>query len=100
LHHLADHYAFYGEEPGVRIARKHLAWYTNQLAGGDDFRREINTVATAQQQLTAVGRFFDRLAGLGERLDYRAVTAHVVDASSAFVRPRAQASLGGEALAA
>ena len=28
LAHLDDHYAFYGEEAGVRIARKHLDWYT------------------------------------------------------------------------
>ena len=42
LRHLDDHYAFYGETPGVRIARKHLGWYTKDLAGGDAFRREMN----------------------------------------------------------
>ena len=57
--HLADHYAFYGEAPGVRIARKHIGWYTRDLAGGDAFRREINAVETAQRQLCAVDRFFD-----------------------------------------
>jgi len=98
--HLGDHYLFYGEEPGVRIARKHLAWYTKQLAGGDDFRREINTVDTAAAQLAAVARFFDRLAETGERLDYRAATAQVVDASAVFIRSGLEASLGGEALAA
>ena len=31
LEHLADHHAFYGEAMGVRIARKHLGWYTRGL---------------------------------------------------------------------
>ena len=39
--HLADHYAFYGEDTGVRTARKHLGWYTEALAGGDAFRRAM-----------------------------------------------------------
>src|SRR5262249_57714357 len=59
--HLADHHAFYGEAAGVRIARKHLGWYTRDLAGGDAFRREINAAETALEQLCAVDRFFDTL---------------------------------------
>jgi tRNA-dihydrouridine synthase B len=31
LAHLEAIYAFYGEEPGVRIARKHLGWYLHAL---------------------------------------------------------------------
>jgi tRNA-dihydrouridine synthase B len=69
VEHLADHYAFYGEEAGVRIARKHLGWYTEALSGGAAFRREANAATTVQQQLGAVERFFDRLAAGGERLD-------------------------------
>jgi tRNA-dihydrouridine synthase B len=97
--HLDDHYQFYGEADGVRIARKHLGWYTKDLAGGDAFRREVNAVETAAAQLAAVHRFFDSLADTGERLEYR-VGADIVDASIAFGWS-GQASLrGGEALAA
>jgi len=71
LEHLDDHYAFHGEESGVRTARKHLAWYTEALEGGAAFRSEINVVVTAQAQRDAVGRYFDRLAGMSERLQYR-----------------------------
>ncbi len=98
--HLADHYAFYGEEPGARIARKHLGWYTKDLVGGDAFRREINAAETAAAQLSAVHRFFDTLALLGERLDYRAASADVFDARDAFGRARQSSLRGGEALAA
>jgi tRNA-dihydrouridine synthase B len=68
--HLADHYDFYGEDAGVRIARKHLGWYTAQLTGGLQFRREANAAITVMEQLDAVQRFFDHLQSLGDRLDY------------------------------
>ncbi len=80
LEHLADHYAFYGEATGVRVARKHLGWYTADLAGGAELRREVNAASTTVDQLAAVARFFDRLAGAGERLDYAAKTAAPIDA--------------------
>jgi tRNA-dihydrouridine synthase B len=97
--HLTDHYAFYGEAAGARIARKHLAWYTKDLAGAHGFRQEINTSETADAQLRAVDRYFDALARCGERLDYR-VEAVVVDARAAFARAGMQSKEGGEALAA
>ena len=68
--HLADHYDFYGEDAGVRIARKHLGWYTAALAGGAALRREVNAAVTVREQLGAVQRFFDRLQSQGDRLEY------------------------------
>jgi tRNA-dihydrouridine synthase B len=100
VEHLADHYAFYGEDAGVRIARKHLGWYTRELDGGEAFRREVNTMDTVPAQLDAVRRFFDRLADAGERLDYRPRAADVVDARATFGRAQPYVPRGGEALAA
>jgi tRNA-dihydrouridine synthase B len=100
VEHLADHYAFYGEAAGVRIARKHLGWYTQQLAGGETFRREVNAADTARAQLDAIRRLFDRLSGEGERLECRPQVADVVDARAALGRAQTQALQGGEALAA
>ncbi|MEJ7668322.1 MAG: tRNA dihydrouridine synthase DusB [Casimicrobiaceae bacterium] len=68
--HLADHYAFYGEDAGVRIARKHLGWYTAHLAGGGQFRTEVNAATTVESQLAAVARLCDTLAANDERLVY------------------------------
>ena len=70
LEHLADHYAFYGEFSGVRIARKHLGWYAEGLAGGETFRHEVNRLDTSATQIAAVNRFFDRLAARADRLEY------------------------------
>jgi tRNA-dihydrouridine synthase B len=46
----------------VRIARKHIGWYTRGLPGGEAFRREANAIESAPAQLAAVGRFFDGLS--------------------------------------
>jgi len=68
--HLEDHYDFYGDTAGVRIARKHLGWYTEALDGGATLRREANAAISRHEQLDAVERFFDRLLSRGDRLEY------------------------------
>jgi tRNA-dihydrouridine synthase B len=68
--HLLELYAFYGEEQGVRIARKHIAWYTKALAGSASFREAVNRLDTAAAQLAAVDEFFSQLAVSDERLIY------------------------------
>jgi tRNA-dihydrouridine synthase B len=70
LEHLDDHYSLYGEEAGVRTARKHLGWYSGGLAGGEAFRHEVNRLDTAAAQIAPVNRFFDGHAACGERLAY------------------------------
>ena len=68
--HLNDLYQFYGEYSGVRIARKHISWYTKGLAGSSAFRHAMNQLQTSEDQLAAVNCFFDQLAGRGRRLIY------------------------------
>ena len=68
LAHLQDHYSLYGEYTGVRSARKHIGWYVHALPGGDTFRKHMNTLETAQQQLDAVAHFLDGLASQMDRL--------------------------------
>ncbi len=60
--HLQDHYALYGNDTGVRSARKHIGWYTEGLPGGESFRDELNQLTEADAQLAAVRRYFARLA--------------------------------------
>lgn len=71
LEHLNGLYAFYGETTGVRVARKHISWYMTYLAGAAEFRRSMNQLGTAQEQLSAMDGFFERLAQDNERLIYR-----------------------------
>jgi tRNA-dihydrouridine synthase B len=69
--HLEALYALYGEEQGVRVARKHIGWTVRSLADGEEFRRFANGIAGARAQALAVRAYFQRLAAndqSGERL--------------------------------
>ena len=67
LGHLEHLYAFYGELPGVRIARKHLGWYAKDRPENAAFRHVVNRAESAQEQLRLTRDYFDALAA-GERL--------------------------------
>jgi tRNA-dihydrouridine synthase B len=99
LEHLADHHAFYGEAMGVRIARKHLGWYTRGFAGADRFRATMNVAESAYAQVDAVERYLDVLAAQGEWFVAAPATMADLAHSRTAAAPRATFR-GGEALAA
>jgi tRNA-dihydrouridine synthase B len=68
--HLDDLYGFYGEYTGVRMARKHISWYTRGLAGSASFRHRMNQLESTADQLAAVNQFFSELACRAQRLVY------------------------------
>ncbi len=70
LKHVYDLYDFYGEHTGLRVARKHISWYTKGLAGSAHFRQQMNQLESCAAQLTAVNDFFDGQLQRGERLHY------------------------------
>ena len=57
LAHLDSLYAFYGEETGVRIARKHLGWYCEQLLPSprDTSRRDLMAAENTAAQFALRG---------------------------------------------
>ena len=65
--HLQSLYSFYGEQQGVRIARKHIAWYTRGHAQSAALRKQINTTDSADDQMKLGERFFVRLGNTRER---------------------------------
>lgn len=70
LGHLLSLHEFYGAETGVRIARKHLGWYTNNLLGGEEFRQQFNKLDDAAQQQQAVETFFKKLEQVTDRIRF------------------------------
>ncbi len=58
LGHLDGLHRFYGEQTGVRVARKHLTWYCRNLDGADDFRHRVVRVDTASEQLRLTKQYF------------------------------------------
>ena len=70
LKHVYELYAFYGEHTGLRVARKHISWYTKGLIGSAHFRHHMNQLESSAEQLMAVNDFFDGQLQGGERLQY------------------------------
>ncbi|MGX7926057.1 tRNA dihydrouridine synthase DusB [Tsuneonella sp. HG094] len=62
---LVEHYRamldHYGEYTGVKMARKHVGWYTKGLHGSAEFRNKANFIDDAAQVLGEIGRFYEPL---------------------------------------
>lgn len=62
LTHLSELYRFYGVGLGVRVARKHLTWYTRGLRDAVPFRARFNRAQTPHQQQELIVGFFNGLS--------------------------------------
>ncbi len=61
LEHLHNLYEFYGEYTGVRMARKHISWYSKGQRHGAAFRQAVNRLETVEEQLQITKSFFEAL---------------------------------------
>ncbi len=61
IEHLHNLYEFYGEYTGVRVARKHIGWYSKGQRDGAIFRQQINRVDNSKEQTELTNAFFDQL---------------------------------------
>jgi len=59
---LVEHYRgmldLYGPQVGVRVARKHLGWYTKGFHGSAEFRNHVNFIEDPDQVLGELERFY------------------------------------------
>jgi len=65
LTHLQGCHELYGDYRGVRIARKHIAWYCKGLRNATSFRELINKVEDPLDQMNMVEAFFNRPDAFG-----------------------------------
>ena len=60
-----EHYAamltHYGTQAGLRIARKHIGWYTKGLAKSAEFRARVNNLGDADEVFAMIDRFYLKL---------------------------------------
>ena len=76
----------FGAGPGVRLARKHLSWYSRGLPGSAEFRATMNRLAEADQVLALIDRFYDPLIGSGvERAESDRAEVEAANAAAANV---------------
>ena len=59
LEHYQAMLEHYGSDTGVKMARKHLAWYTRGLPGSAAFRNQVNFVDEAPEVVRQLTEFFD-----------------------------------------
>ncbi len=68
---LLDHYAamlaHYGTEAGLRLARKHVGWYSRGLPDSAEFRAEVTRLADAAAVIACIRKFYGRLIAAGVR---------------------------------
>jgi tRNA-dihydrouridine synthase B len=62
LSHLQNIYSLYGKDAGVRVARKHIGWYLDQIAGGFQIKTTIFRESDADRQYFLVDQFLLRAA--------------------------------------
>jgi tRNA-dihydrouridine synthase B len=67
----------FGEQAGVRLARKHVAWYSHGLRGSAGFRARMNRLDDAKAVLDLIDAFFDPLieGGFVRQVDEMAMAA-------------------------
>ena len=58
LEHYEEMLAHYGRETGVKMARKHIGWYTRGLPGSATFRNTVNFIDDAGEVVRALGEFY------------------------------------------
>ena len=66
LQHYEELLRYYGEYSGIRVARKHLCWYSSGLEYSSEFRREVSRADNPVMVVAAIERYFtppdDRIA--------------------------------------
>jgi len=55
----------FGSHAGVRLARKHVSWYSRGLPGSAEFRAAVNRLADAEAVLGLIETFYCRLVEHG-----------------------------------
>jgi tRNA-dihydrouridine synthase B len=59
---VTEHYqamlTHYGTEPGSRVARKHIGWYSKGLPGSAEFRSAFNRIADPARAIEAIAAFY------------------------------------------
>jgi len=65
LGHYEDMLTHHGRGTGVRLARKHVAWYSKGLPGSAEFRVEVNRCETPEAVTDLVHAFYDPLIERG-----------------------------------
>ncbi|NIV17149.1 MAG: tRNA dihydrouridine synthase DusB [Woeseiaceae bacterium] len=63
LGHLKNMHRFYGEPTGIRVARKHLTWYCQNIVNADEYRHQVVRADSREEQVRLTREYFHRSDG-------------------------------------
>lgn len=61
LNHYGDMINYYGMDSGIKMARKHLGWYSSGLQNSSEFRSKINTETCSSRVKEMIQEFYGTL---------------------------------------
>ncbi len=61
IEHVEAMLEHYGRQTGIKIARKHIGWYSKGLPGSAEFRAEVNRSLEPAEVFEIVRRFYEPL---------------------------------------
>jgi len=64
LEHYAGILSHYGSHAGIRIARKHIGWYSKGLPGSAEFRADIMSGTNEKNVISMIKKFYEPLIEL------------------------------------
>ncbi len=67
LEHYHAMLSHFGIHPGLRLARKHVSWYSSGLPGSAQFRAAVNRLDDADAAVALIEAFYDRQIESGGR---------------------------------
>ena len=71
-----EHYGMmlehFGPRPGLRLARKHVSWYSAGLPASAAFRAAFNKVETPEEAVARIAEFYDQQMAVGAQREPRA----------------------------
>ena len=68
--HVNELYKFYGELTVLRVARKHISWYTKGLKHSAQFRFHMNQIEDCDDQIKAIDNYFNSLKEIDHFIPY------------------------------
>lgn len=72
LEHYDEMLSLYGTDNGVRVARKHIGWYSSGLHSGAEYRQNVNRLTDANAVKEMIRTYYDGLL-------QRGITSRVVE---------------------
>ncbi len=62
LRHYRAMLSYFGTDAGLRLARKHVSWYSRGLRGSAEFRDAMNRLDDPARVVAMIGAFYDQVA--------------------------------------